>query len=145
MQDPLSKARDRTLIPMDTSRICFRCTTTGTPQEEFLFAPFSHSLGKMETVTNLVIVLTNHGSFGVTPHSPADIFQTVELLLLFSKRSKGSAFFQQTFWREIFNPFIEWIVWLLHRKVNELGCVPELLSRKWDKRIINILNLQRNH
>ena len=27
----LSKARDRTLVLMDASQICFRCTTTGTP------------------------------------------------------------------------------------------------------------------
>ena len=29
--DPLSEARDRTHILMDTSWICFHCTTTGTP------------------------------------------------------------------------------------------------------------------
>ena len=29
--NPLSEARDRTRIFMDTSRICFHCTTTGTP------------------------------------------------------------------------------------------------------------------
>ena len=29
--NPLSKARNRTRLLMDTSRVCFRCTTTGTP------------------------------------------------------------------------------------------------------------------
>ena len=30
--DPLNKARDQTHILMDTSWICFRCTTIGTPK-----------------------------------------------------------------------------------------------------------------
>ena len=33
--DPLSKARDGTLILMDTSWICFCCATTGTPHFHF--------------------------------------------------------------------------------------------------------------
>ena len=50
--DPLSKARDRTHIFMDTSRIYFHCTTTGTPkslhfnqspQEAHLLGPHLHS------------------------------------------------------------------------------------------------------
>ena len=31
--DPLSKARDQTHILMDTSQICFRCVTMGTPKK----------------------------------------------------------------------------------------------------------------
>ena len=34
--NPLSEARDRTHIPMDTCEICFCCTTMGTPQDAFL-------------------------------------------------------------------------------------------------------------
>ena len=34
--DPLSEARDRTCVLMDTSRICFYGATTGTPQSLFL-------------------------------------------------------------------------------------------------------------
>ena len=34
--DPLSEARDGTCILMDTSQICFHCTTTGTPKANFL-------------------------------------------------------------------------------------------------------------
>ena len=34
---PLSEARDQTCILMDTSWICFRCTTTGTPTPSFFF------------------------------------------------------------------------------------------------------------
>ena len=34
--EPLSEARDRPCIPMDTSRICFRCTTKGIPQAVIL-------------------------------------------------------------------------------------------------------------
>ena len=30
--NPLGEARDQTLILMDTSQICFHCTTVGTPQ-----------------------------------------------------------------------------------------------------------------
>ena len=33
---PLSKARWQTCIPTDTSRVCYRWPTTGTPQETFL-------------------------------------------------------------------------------------------------------------
>ena len=33
ISDPLSKARDRTRILMDTNWICFPWTSTGTPQE----------------------------------------------------------------------------------------------------------------
>ena len=36
--NPLSVARDRTYILMDTSQICFRCTTVGTPG--FFFITF---------------------------------------------------------------------------------------------------------
>ena len=36
--NPLSEARDRTCILMDTSRVCFCCTTTGTPWEHFKIA-----------------------------------------------------------------------------------------------------------
>ena len=39
--DPLSEAMDRNHILMDTSRICFHCTTTGTPKWQFL-NPFIH-------------------------------------------------------------------------------------------------------
>ena len=31
--DPLSEARDRTSILMDTSQICFHCATRGTPKK----------------------------------------------------------------------------------------------------------------
>ena len=34
--NPLSKARDQTSILMDPSRICFCCTTMGTPQALFI-------------------------------------------------------------------------------------------------------------
>ena len=34
--NPLSKARDRTSILMDTSHICFHCATMGTPMVNFL-------------------------------------------------------------------------------------------------------------
>ena len=33
---PLSKARDRIHILMDTSRICFHCATMGTPKQKIL-------------------------------------------------------------------------------------------------------------
>ena len=39
--NPLSEARDQTCILMDTSWICFHCTTTGTPQSWFLLKPLS--------------------------------------------------------------------------------------------------------
>ena len=35
--NPLSEARDRTSILTDTSRICFCCTTTGTPKCPIIF------------------------------------------------------------------------------------------------------------
>ena len=38
--DPLSKARNRTRILMDTSRICLHCTVTGTPIWEYLYFTF---------------------------------------------------------------------------------------------------------
>ena len=39
--NPLSEARDRTCILMDTSRICFHCITTGTPYKSvFLILPY---------------------------------------------------------------------------------------------------------
>ena len=34
--NPLSEARDRTCILMDTSQICFCCATVGTPYIQFL-------------------------------------------------------------------------------------------------------------
>ena len=34
--NPLSKARDRTRMLTDTSQICFRCATMGTPLSSFL-------------------------------------------------------------------------------------------------------------
>ena len=34
--DPLREARDQTRVLMDTSQICFYCTTMGTPRSLFL-------------------------------------------------------------------------------------------------------------
>ena len=39
----LSEARDRTRILMDTSWICFHCTTTGIPEVPFIRALICHS------------------------------------------------------------------------------------------------------
>ena len=38
--DPLSEARDQTHILMDTSCVCFHCTTTGTPVFHFYFGKY---------------------------------------------------------------------------------------------------------
>ena len=47
--DPLNKARDGTHILMDTSQICFHCTTMGTPTSCFLISKSRLALQSMVT------------------------------------------------------------------------------------------------
>ena len=59
--DPLSEARDWTHILMDTSWICFCCTTMGTPWTELLNPVFHQFEAKKECnvlVLSLVILIT---------------------------------------------------------------------------------------
>ena len=42
--NPLNEARDGTRLLMDTSQICFRCATTGTPYNDFFLMIFIFSI-----------------------------------------------------------------------------------------------------
>ena len=55
--NPLSKARDRTCVPLDTRRICFHCTTTRTPSICILYPLPLHQPQLEEGGTDVYLLL----------------------------------------------------------------------------------------
>ena len=62
--DPPTKARDRTRILMDTSRIRFRCATTGTPEIHFLIV-LVYSVGIWENRLVFIAGLNSSELLGI--------------------------------------------------------------------------------
>ena len=62
--DPLSDARDRTHILMDSSWVCFCCTTTGTLRlYVFNLHPNISDTGMLLTIQGVLVPLSLHGSY----------------------------------------------------------------------------------
>ena len=64
--NPLSKARDRTCVLMDTSQICFCWAMTGTPKCNFIYAQNTyistqvHNICKKKMFTEALLIITQN-------------------------------------------------------------------------------------